>query len=80
MIKKSIFILIFTFIFTGCAERGAVLVNKSTDTVYTSVHQTDEAVEDNNIPKLVLNYNKEEELKNKVSGSLVLLVLLAMLL
>jgi len=79
MIKKSIFILVFTFLFSACAERGAVLVDKSTNTVYASI-KSGEAGEDNSIPKLVLNHKQEEELKNNISGSMVLLIALMILL
>lgn len=79
MIKKSIFILVFTFLFTACAERGAVLVDKSTNTVYASI-KVGETEEDSSIPKLVLSHGKEEELKNNISGSMVLLIVLMILL
>ena len=79
MIKKSIFILVFTFLFSACAERGAVLVDKSTNTVYASI-KAGGAGEDSSIPRLVLNHREEEELKNNISGSMVLLIVLMILL
>ena len=75
MIKKSILILAFTFLFTACAERGAVLVDK-TSNGYTGVTAEKSSV----APKLLVSHAAEERVKNTLSGSLVFIIALIILL
>ena len=70
MIKKSIYILLLTLLFTGCAERGSVLKVTPIHTVKT---ETSEA-KDPAIPTLVLHNSREDKLKKNISGSLILII------
>lgn len=66
MFKKTIFILLLTLLFSGCAERGT-LINVATPHKVN----TEKTL---NIPKLVLHNSREDALKKGISGSLILII------
>lgn len=76
MIKKNVFILIFSLfaIFTtGCAERNVKLNAPAQQR--TTLENKDEA-----IPTLRLRNSREDQIQQTVSGSLILLIGLIILL
>lgn len=79
MIKKSIYIMSIALLFTGCAERGSLHVPMPKKVMQES-NTTFE--KDSSIPTLVINarQNKINTLENKVSGTLILLIGLALFL
>jgi uncharacterized lipoprotein YajG len=70
MIKKSIYILLLTLLFTGCAERGSIVKITPMHKVKTKTSKT----KDPSIPTLVLHNSREDKLKKNISGSLILII------
>ena len=76
MIKKSIYILLITLLFAGCAERGAIVK-------VTPIHKVKPKAsekKDSSIPTLVLHNSREDKLKKNISGSIILIIGLILLL
>ena len=75
MIKKSIFILIFTFLFTACVERGDIVTAPKHISHIIQIDANVSAEDDNTIPTLVVRNKKSTDtLENKLSGSLILII------
>jgi len=76
MIKKSIFILLVSLLFAGCAERGSIVEVSPTHKVESKIDEK----KDPTIPTLVLHNSREDKLKKNISGSLILIIGLILLL
>ncbi|HHD78219.1 MAG TPA: hypothetical protein ENK98_01030 [Epsilonproteobacteria bacterium] len=72
MFKKSVFILLTILLFSGCAERGALVS-------VASPHKA-ESKKTQDIPKLVLHNSREDAIKKGISGSLILIIGLVLIL
>jgi len=70
MIKKSIYILLFALLFSGCAERGSIV---KVTPIYKAKTET-VTKKDPSIPTLVLHNSREDKLKKNISGSLILII------
>ena len=79
MIKKSIFILFASFLFTACVERGDIVTAPKH---ISHIVQIDSNISTQNqgIPTLVVRNKKPTDtLSNKLSGTLVLIIGIALL-
>ena len=86
MIKKSIFILIFSFLFTACVERGDTLTtpknitHKITNKYVIKIDSNISTQDDQSIPTLVVRNKKPTNtVANKLSGTLILIIGIALL-
>ena len=68
MFKKSVFIFLFALLFSGCAERGALLHVPSSHKAISKTKTTQ------NIPKLVLHNSREDTLQKGISGTLIVII------
>ena len=74
MIKKSMIIVVVPLVLASCAERGQPQVSKNKNIMY---NESRIVKEDRNIPTLTVhakNKSNIDNVKNKVSGGLVLLI------
>ena len=70
IMKKSIFILLSTLLFTACAERGSSIITlKSTKKIEVQHEKKDDT-----IPTLVLHKSSEDTVQKNISGSLILII------
>jgi len=76
MIKKSILVLLFTLLFTGCAERGYIVNITPTK---AKVDKTTE-IKSDDFPTLKLNSSREDKMQKTISGSLILIIGLILIL
>lgn len=80
MIKKTIFILIFSLFFTACVERGHNVnvhhyVHTNTNNGKILVKSDNSRSVDNQIPTLVVNNEKSiDTFSNNISGSIILII------
>jgi len=77
MIKQSIFILIFSFLFTACVERGDIVTapKNITNKYVIKIDSNISKQVDQSIPTLVVRNKKPTNtLENKLSGSLILII------
>jgi len=75
MIKKCFHILVFTFIFLGCAERGSIV-----NVTPIQNETTKKAESETNFPKLTLSSSREDKTKKTISGSLIIIIGLLLIL
>jgi len=75
MIKKSILILIFSFLFNACVERGDLVTAPKHISHIVQIDSNISAEDDRSIPTLVVRNKKPTDtLENKLSGSLILII------
>lgn len=80
MTKKTIFIFITTFLFTACAERGDIVTAPKHISHVIQVDSNMSKQNDQRIPTLVVRNKKPTNtVANKLSGSLILLIGIALL-
>ena len=75
MMRSTLFILIITLVFTGCAERGSVIDIRPKTEVSKTVENKKE-----DFPVLKLSSSREDKVEEVISGSLILVIGLLLIL
>jgi len=81
--KKSILTLLSILLLTisnGCAERGAIVNIPTHPTTYKVLDNKVLNKKKSSIPTLILRAPKEDEVKNNISGGLILIIGLLLIL